>query len=74
MQEAIHCCQYCGRDTRARSGICARCLGGSTHVRIERPARALQHGPIEDDYSEESGPDRVYEEGRGQLHWHEGQP
>jgi hypothetical protein len=24
----LYCCNLCGRDTSARGGICARCLGG----------------------------------------------
>lgn len=56
----VHCCLGCGRDTRARSQVCARCLRGP------RSARALRMDPgtvtAEDDYSEESGPDSVYRE------------
>lgn len=60
----IVCCELCGRDTRARDGVCNRCRG------CEHPAASREYRgrrthvepdmPLEDDYSEESGPDDVH--------------
>ncbi len=56
--DGLHCCMCCGRDTRSKFQICARCLRGSRRTSALRPS-----GPTaEDDYSEESGPDSVYRE------------
>jgi len=41
-------CKGCGRDTRAKGGYCPRCTGCATPT-------DMQHAPIEDDYSENSG-------------------
>jgi hypothetical protein len=59
----------CGRDTRSKFQVCARCLRGP---RGSREVRTGSGGPTaEDDYSEESGPDSVYRE-REQWTEHEG--
>ncbi len=48
----------CGRDTRSKFQVCARCLHGP-----RRAGPRVPSGPTaEDDYSEESGPDSVYRE------------
>ena len=56
--DELHCCLCCGRDTRSKFQICARCLRGprtgcSRCLDDESPT-------AEDDYSEESGPNSVY--------------
>ena len=57
----IVCCEFCGRDTTSRNRICNRCWGGE-HPAASREYRGRKihvapEVPIEDDYSEESGPD-----------------
>lgn len=60
------CCERCGRDTRSRDGICARCRG-IEHPHASREYKGRESRPVpddlgelEDDYSEESGPDDVH--------------
>ncbi len=61
----LHCCLCCGRDTRSKFQICARCLSGSGSDRV----RDSEDGwaPAEDDYSEESNPNSVYRESEQDL-------
>ncbi len=61
------CCKLCGRDTRARNGICWHCCVGdegmrTTHEYIGRKSRPPRDSMLdyEDDYGEESWPDDVY--------------
>ena len=48
----------CGRDTRSKFQICARCLNGPRSGRVRSGGDGWS--PAEDDYSEESGPNSVY--------------
>lgn len=59
----VVCCIYCGRDTRSRSGICRRCLGADVSQSVDRSGRGPEDEvPLEDDFSEESGPDSVVQD------------
>lgn len=46
----LSCCIYCGRDTKAKDGICSRCRGGkgpygkSHEEEIGRKARTITEG------------------------------
>lgn len=53
-RKGLRCCESCGRDTRGR--YCIYCIGHPPPV-----ARSgnSPDDPLEDDYSEESGPDSV---------------
>ena len=58
----IVCCARCGRDTRARSGVCAQCAGRhlATDEYRGRKARPVPHlDELEDRYDDESGPDDI---------------
>ena len=71
----LHNCIGCGRGTRAMDHICVRCRGGRANGcgcgvpprnqghAVQRPGQDM---PIEDDYSEDAGPDSVDEDG---LYW-----
>jgi len=63
--DELHCCLCCGRDTRSKFQICARCLNGPRSGR----ERSNEEGwaPAEDDYSEESNPNSVYRESEHDL-------
>jgi len=71
------CCQYCGRDTRARDGICSKCRGivpvwmgrdeWAGRKKVSRPRDGYDPADYEDDYGDESGPDDVYQESS----WHQ---
>jgi ribosomal protein L37E len=63
---ALMCCRRCGRDTRARDGMCAEC-GGHSSGYMNQPKRRgsaidRTHAPLEDDYGDESTADSIYRE------------
>jgi hypothetical protein len=67
-QAEVQCCRYCGRDTKARCGICGLCRGVSLDAGRRITKRRIQYEQLpesrvkeEDDYGEESGPE-VFEE------------
>jgi len=60
-RRGVRCCDFCGRDTAARCGICAKCLGRDPYSSpIDKAATHQRMDTPEDDYGEESGPDSVY--------------
>lgn len=60
------CCKHCGRDTVSKTGICVFCTGS-----FRGPKRLpgginntdKMHECLEDDYSEESNPNSVCNDG-----------
>lgn len=64
MPNQLFCCVGCGRDTRAKSKLCADCCGHSNtpHVGAKRRFASATH---EDDYGEESSRKRS----RDATHW-----
>jgi hypothetical protein len=59
----LRCCLGCGRDTRG--DYCPQCIGhyrGSAGKGRGYRARRVPEPPLEDDYSEESGPDDICED------------
>lgn len=62
----LQCCRYCGRDTRARDGVCHICISGlPPKLKTSRGQKGLAaprpaiHESLEDRYDDESGPDDV---------------
>jgi predicted amidophosphoribosyltransferase len=56
---AKSCCLACGRDTRAKGGICARCTGEYQPRPRRRRDDEPDLDPLEDDYGDESDADSV---------------
>lgn len=52
---SLKTCMYCGRDTKARGGVCASCLGGSHPFAL----KATGHGEQEE-FPPLSFPDQQY--------------
>lgn len=65
---ALMNCSFCGRDTRAKSGICGRCLGSGPSIKFGgkeqagRKARsmAVVEGSPFDDHEEDPEYNREY--------------
>jgi hypothetical protein len=55
------CCTLCGRDTRSKAAVCARCGGGRTFSdergRKGRNAKEMTHDPFREAPASETGRD-----------------
>lgn len=65
MYDGMHCCESCGRDTRARGPYCSRCIGLTVNTaRSGNPPDV----PLEDDYGDESDADSICDDNPGHPH------
>lgn len=67
VMEEVHCCLFCGRDTRAKDEVCYCCKSGkpSKQIHSDRLGRTEKNFDIEfdeDRYDDESGPDDIYDD------------
>lgn len=69
-EQEISCCIRCGRDTKNKSGVCARCNGfkrlfasDEAKGRKARPSVIIGGSPIDDEIERDATGDEAYHGG-----------